>query len=320
MVVTNNGDVPLRLAADGRLLSLEIKPKVDADAEASAKKKRKLLLRSTICRLPAELRPSDVIDDRAVVLAPGARYEEVVSPALYCFDDGGSKALIAGAEVVAHFGFPESGKLGKSGLPKRPLVVEPASKAPTVSGLKEVVSLPFVLPAATPTPAPSDSPAAAETNDPNGPSIELLAPSRVDTPNERTVAMTFTVRNGGGRAVPLHIRRDNLVIDLDGPDGSAHCGYPATGRSVAKDLFTTLGAGAARTFDVWIGEMCPDVVFDRPGLYRLRASLAFPNSSDGYSLKAWTQTVSAKEPILVRVREGRLPFYSSPPQILGGAH
>jgi hypothetical protein len=159
---------------------------------------------------------------------------------------------------------------------------------------------------------------AQETNDPNGPKIELAAPARIDTPNERTVSMTLTVRNTGGRGVPLHIRRDNLVIDLDGPDGSAHCGSPAMKRAVAKDLFSTLGAGAAKSVDVWVGEMCPDVVFDRPGLYRLRASLAFPSSGEGYSFKPWTQTVTAKETILVRVREGRLPFYSSPPQVLGG--
>jgi hypothetical protein len=319
MVVTNQGDVPVRVAADGRLLALEIKPKEDAQADPPAKKKRKLPPRSTICRLPAELRPADVTDERAVVLEPGARYEEVVSPALYCFDEPGSKSLVAGAEVVAHFGFPDFGKAAKRAAPRPPWVVEPATKAPTVTALKELLSAPFVLPAATPA---STSPAAGttESNDPNGPKIELVAPSRVDTPNERTVAMTFTVKNGGGRAVPLHIRRDNLVIDLDGPDGSAHCGFPAMRRGVAKDLFTTLAAGAAKTFDIWVGEICPDVVFDRPGLYRLRASLAFPSSGEAYSLKAWTQTITAKEPILVRVREGRLPFYSSPPQVLGGAH
>jgi hypothetical protein len=319
MVVTNQGDVPVRLAADGRLLALEIKPKPEAEAaESPAKKKHKPPARSTMCRLPAELRPSEATDDRAVVLGPGARYEEVVSPALYCFDDAGSKALVAGAEVVAHFGFPESAKPSKR-PPKPPWVVEPATKVPTVSGLKELTSLPFVLPAASPVTA-APAPGGPESNDPNGPKIQLEVPLRVDTPNERTVAMTFTVRNGGGRAVPLHIRRDNLMIDLDGPDGSAHCGFPAARRGVAKDLFTTLGAGAAQTFDIWVGEICPDVVFDRPGLYRLRASLAFPSSGEAYSLKAWTQTVTAKEPILVRVREGRLPFYSSPPQILGGSH
>jgi len=317
MVVTNQGDVPVRFAADGRLLALEIQPKQD-EAETPTTKKRKAAPRSTICKLPPELRPSGVIDDRAVVLGPGARYEEVVSPALYCFSDAGTKALVAGAEVTARLGFPGATKGAKNATPRAPLIVEPAVKDPTVSGLKELVSLPFVLPAPTASTAAASTTQA--TNDPNGPKIELEVPARVDTPNERTVSMTLIVRNAGGRSVPLHIRRDNLVIDLDGPDGSAHCGIPATKRGVAKDLFSTLAAGASKSVDVWVGEICPDVVFDRPGLYRLRASLAFPSSGEAYSLKAWTQTVTAKEPTLVRVREGRLPFYTSPPQVFGGAH
>jgi len=317
MVVTNQGDVPVRFAADGRLLSLEIQPKQDAEAEAPTKK-RKPAPKATVCKLPPELRPSGVVDERAVVLGPGARYEEVVSPALYCFNDAAGKALVAGAEVTARLGFSESAKASKR-PPLPPLVVEPAVRDPKVSGLKELVSQPFVLPASPPS-STAAPPSTQETNDPNGPKIELLGPMRIDTPNERTVAMTFTVKNSGSRSVPLHIRRDNLLIDLDGPDGSAHCGSPASKRGVAKDLFTSLGAGAAKTVDVWVGELCPDVVFDRPGLYRLHAALTFPNSGEAISVKAWTQMVTAKEPILVRVREGRLPFYASPPQVLGGSH
>jgi hypothetical protein len=60
-------------------------------------------------------------------------------------------------------------------------------------------------------------------------------------------------------------------------------------------------------------------VFDRPGLYRIWPSLAFPTSSGPSPVKAWTDTISTKEPVLVRVREGRLPFYSSPPQVFGAS-
>ena len=261
-------------------------PKQDAEAEPPAKK-RKLPPKPTVCKLPSELRPSGVVDERAVILAPGARYEEVVSPALYCFSDVATKALVTGAEVTAGCGFSETKKAPK-GPPRPPLVVEPAVRDPKVSGLKELVSLPFVLPAPLPS-SPTLAASTQETNDPNGPKIELVGPGRIDTPNERTVAMTFTVKNSGGRAVPLHIRRDNLLIDLDGPNGSAHCGAPASKRGVAKDLFTSLGAGAAKTVDVWVGELCPDVVFDRPGLYRLHAALTFPNTGEAISLKAWTR-------------------------------
>src|SRR5260221_10259076 len=119
MVVTNRGDVPVRFAADGRLLALEIQPKADDEAETTSKKRK--APRPTICRLPPELRPSGVVDDRAVVLGPGARYEEVVSPSLYCFSNAGAKALEAGAEVTAHLGFPED-KRAKNGPPRAPLI------------------------------------------------------------------------------------------------------------------------------------------------------------------------------------------------------
>ena len=148
--------------------------------------------------------------------------------------------------------------------------------------------------------------------------MELTGPARVDTPNELTVGMTLKVKNVGGRPAALHIRRDNMMFDIDGPSGSAHCGQPAEQRGVPRDAFAPLSPGASRTVDVWVGEMCSDAVFDRPGLYRVVASLAFPTSSQIAAPKAWTRTVNAEEAVLVRVRAGRLPFYSSPPEVLGG--
>jgi hypothetical protein len=317
MVVTNHADVPVRLAADGRLLSLEIQPQDEPAVDPRAKKRK--APRPVVCKLPPELRPEGVSDERALILRPGSRYEEVINPALYCFDGAGAKAFVPGATVIAHLGFaPSTSRAAKDKTPRAPFVVEPTVPSSTTSGAKEIVAAPFVLPAASPLPPLAGGPS-RDPNDPNAPRLELLAPARIDTPNEITVPMTFGVHNAGGRPVPLHIRRDNLVIDLDGPSGSAHCGTPTLGRAVPRDLFSTLGAGETKSFDVWVGEMCPDVVFDRPGLYRLRASLAFPNMTDGSPLKAWSQTVTAKDLVLVRVREGRLPFYTSPPQALGDA-
>src|SRR6185295_3199288 len=102
MMVTNQGAVPVRFAADGRLLSLEV-PKPE-DPYATGKKKTKAPP-PILCKLPAELRPSGVVEDRAVILGPGARYEEVFSPALYCFSEAVAKGLVAGAQVTAKLGF-----------------------------------------------------------------------------------------------------------------------------------------------------------------------------------------------------------------------
>jgi hypothetical protein len=315
MVVTNQGDVPVRFAADGRLLTLEI-PKAEDPYAPSTKKKAKAPP-PVVCRLPAELRPTGVVEDRAVVLEPGARYEEVISPALYCFGDALAKALVPGATVTAKLGFPPrpAQAARKNAAPAPPFVVEPAVRNPTVSAVKELSSEPFVLPAA----APMGGPAAESqpNDDPRAPRIELLAPTHIDTLNELTVGMTLTVKNTGGRPATMNVRRDNLMFDVDGPSESAHCGQPAERRRVPQESFASLGPGATRTLDVWVGEMCSDVVFDRPGLYRVWPSLAFPNSTNPSTIKVWSETVSSKEPVLVRVREGRLPFYPSPPQVFG---
>ena len=261
------------------------------------------------------MRPAGVSDDRAVILRPGARYEEVVSPALYCFGNLEAAALVAGSEVTAHLGFapptPRKGKIPKL-LP--PFIAEPTGVSPAIVARKELVrALSCSRRGAHET--PTNQTAKLDAGEPN---IEMFVPQRVDTPNERTVGMTVSLKNTGKRPAQVHLRRDNVIFDVDGPDGSTRCGQPTSFRTVPADMFSTLLPNSSRSIDVWIGEMCPDVVFDRPGLYRVRAWVSFPNGSELRSLKSWTQTVVAKDPILIRVREGRLPFYSTPPQVLGG--
>jgi hypothetical protein len=315
MVVTNNGDVPVRFAADGRLLSFEM-PKPEDPYEGSTKKKKANQPAPVVCKLPPDLRPTGVVENRAVLLGPGARYEEVVSPAFYCFSDASVKALVPGATITAKLGFdvPKT-HARKNAAPSAPFVVEPAVLNASVSAQKELVSEPFVLAAPASTVRTSET--APPGDDPGAPRMELSAPARVDTASELTVGMTLKLKNVGGRPAALHVRRDNMMFDIDGPNGSAHCGQPAEQRGVPRDAFAPLSPGASRTVDVWVGEMCSDAVFDRPGLYRVRPSLAFPIASDFPTMRVWTDTVTTQDPVLVRVREGRLPFYASPPQVFG---
>jgi len=251
------------------------------------------------------------------VLGPGGRYEEVVSPVLYCFAESEAKALVPGARVTAKLGFPDAAKGTAKTAPRPPFLAEPAVLSPPVAAAKEIVSPRFVV--AAPPPAATPSLETEESSDdPNGPKLELTGPARVDSSDEKTVATTFTVKNVGRRDVRLHARRDNLLFDIDGPDGSSHCGLPTSRRGVPRELVDSLAPGASRSIEVWIGEMCPNMVFDRPGLYRVRAGLAFPAAPSPDGQQAWTQTVVTKEPLLVRIRQGRLPFFTSPPQVFGG--
>jgi hypothetical protein len=320
MVVTNDGDVPLRFDADGRLLTFEIEAPPDEDSVEPYGKARTLKKKtppSAICRLPTELRPAMVAEDRAVVVPPGARYEEVISPALYCFGETEAKALVPGARVTAKLGFPSPGTTSAKAAPRPPFIAEAATIGAPTTPVKELVSTPFTVTGAPP-PATTSAASEPSAEDPNGPRLDFSATSRVDSVDEKAIALKLTVKNVGGRPVPLHVRRDNLVFDVDGPDGSAHCGYPSSRRAVPRDGIDSLAPGSTRSLDVWVGEMCPVNVFDRPGLYRIRAGLTFPASATSDAAGAWKRTIVTGEPILVRVRQGRLPFYTSPPQILGG--
>jgi hypothetical protein len=322
MVVTNDGETPLRFAADGRLLSFEIEPPEDAGTDQPYGKPgvKKKTPAPVVCKLPSELRPAGVVDDRAVVLGPGTRYEEVVSPALYCFSDSESKALVPGARVTAKLGFPDPSRGASKAPPRGPFIAEPAVISPAVTAIKEIVAQRIILGASSSGMGGADTASSEPGDDPNGPRIELFSSGRVDSSDEKTVNTSITVKNTGHREVRLHVRRDNLLFDVDGPDGSTHCGAPSARRAVPRELYESLSAGASRSLDVWIGEMCPNMAFDRPGLYRVRAGLAFPASPAGAGVSAWTRTVVTKEPILVRIRQGRLPFFASPPQIFGGSN
>jgi hypothetical protein len=189
-----------------------------------------------------------------------------------------------------------------------------------VSPLKELATAPFTLSRAA---GGSDDAIRSDVEAPSGddraPHLVLSAPARLDADNELTVGISFTVKNTGERPAMVHIRRDNLLFDVDGPDGPSHCGVPASRRRVPQELFSVLRPAAAQGLDVWVGEMCPDVVFDRPGLYRVWPTLTFPNTTDTRAVQNWSTPLRTQEPILVRILRGRLPFYAEPPRARGGA-
>ena len=96
MRLTNQGDVPVSVAADARLLTLEV-------TERSGHKPVR-------CELPADMRPADEAE-RALVLPPKRSYVESFEPRLYCFGVHETPALTPGATVVRR---PLGGESGKS--------------------------------------------------------------------------------------------------------------------------------------------------------------------------------------------------------------
>ncbi|WP_437870069.1 hypothetical protein [Sorangium sp. So ce363] len=84
--IDNEGERPMRIPADVRLLRLEVD---------TLNKRAKKTVR---CAAPAGLKPSGFPERRALLLAPGQSYMEHFDPRLLCF--GKDEAALAGGSVV----------------------------------------------------------------------------------------------------------------------------------------------------------------------------------------------------------------------------
>lgn len=309
LVATNTGEEPLRFAADARLLSLEVTP----PAPASSTTRRAKAPKRVTCSLPSALRPEGVAHDRGVLLLPGARWEEVFAPSLYCFEKAGREALVSGATVVAKLGFPSA---SRTKTPSAPFVAEPTRLDASVTAIKEIASEPFVLGAGDepqPTPSPSEPPQGA---DPKAPRLAVTTPSHLDAANAANVVVSTSVRNVGMRSMLVHLRRDQLFFDVEGPTGLYRCGPEEAERAVPRDFFTTLKANGTRSFSVRLVEICPHGTFARPGLYRIRAGIAVRDGGADPRWGAYEGITVAKDPTLVRVRAGDGPFYLTHPHVI----
>jgi hypothetical protein len=320
MVVTNTGAEVVRLAADGRLLRLEVRPPVDADAEPAPKKGKKAKKdRSVDCRAPASLRPTAVDDDRAAALPPGARYEEWVDPALFCFEKEQREALVPGATVVAKLGFlPTAPKRGRPQKQTPPYVAEPTSATTAVAPVKEIAAPAFTVPEPPAQAAPAAPRAATTDTDPGAPKIEISAPRWVDSEAARSLSYSVTISNTGKRPALAHIRSENLSFDVDGPGGPAECRLWDGQRTLVRDFFRTLAPGGRDSMTILLAEVCPDNLFAAPGIYKVTARITLSDEPGRSPVRALAGNAVAAQPSLVRVRAGSRSFYQQPPQVLTG--
>ncbi len=190
LTLRNEGEVPVRLLADARLLWLEV---VDAPTPPDPKAKKPPKPRGytrgklPICRAPAELRPEGEIAQRVLLLRPGEGYEEDIDPMLLCGAGKTMAALRPGALVYPHYGYaPPTGKPKKGALPPPPYVVdslhEPRDLVParSIEGDGGVYFSDYVPPAPAPAPSlPMASSAAPVASGPPGmvmPAASATAP------------------------------------------------------------------------------------------------------------------------------------------------
>ncbi len=281
--MTNAGDVPVAIAADARVLSLEITPRGER--------------KPTRCELPADMRPADNLD-RALVLAPGRSYTEAFEPRLYCFGERGLGALVPGAIVVARLGWPPTSRDGT-----RQAVWPLEGVEPARSSLPSLVSAPVALyDDPTPTPTAVATPSAQDAEPAN---LHLRGSRSVDADSLESISVNVTLRNDGARPVCVRFRPDTLRFEVTTSAGTARCPWPVPPSAAMREALTTLRPGGSDTLSVLVSAYCPRQLFATPGLVVLRPELDTRKAGgEALDVRTFSGEVIATTPVVVRLHHG----------------
>jgi hypothetical protein len=275
--LTNDGDVPVSIAADARLVTLDV-------IERSAR-------RPVHCELPADMRPADDLE-RALVVPPKKSYVESFEPRVYCFSAAAQDALAGGSIVIAHLGWKATGT-------KPPFEVWPIDGVePIVAPLHSVSSPPIALPD-DPTPAPVDPLPAGSAR------LQLVGARVVEGTSPTRVEIPVTLHNEGSRAVTVRFRPETLAFEVVGQTGVTDCGWPTPPTAAIRELFTTVPSGGSTTLSVLLGAYCAGHVFDNPGLLVVRPRVDTRKASgDSIGVRSFEGVVVATRPTVVRLHSG----------------
>ncbi|WP_437736015.1 hypothetical protein [Sorangium sp. So ce1335] len=362
--IDNEGERPMRIPADVRLLRLEID---------TPNKRTKKTVR---CAAPTGLKPSGFPERRALLLAPGQSYMEHFDPRLLCF--GKDEAALAGGSVVrTWYGWGPPPRWSRK-APSPPFAAEstddPAAFAPAQGVAAPTIVLSYDLPskneaegepdgaeapsppgdkqaqpsttaaqpsgdkAAQPSgdkaalssadrpagavaaqPAPSSSDRGAGSSgepivDANAPRLELTSAPWSDAASPRSIVVRVSARNAGRRPMTVAIRPRMFEFHVAGPNGTAVCeASPPTG-AIPRDMYRTLKPGASVDVSILLREVCPADTFAREGLYEVTATLHANEPGTGLGIDAYTASVAAKAPTLLRVKSAPEPFYAAAPR------
>ena len=187
MRIDNEGDKPLRIPADVRLLRFEIEPEPylapTEPTEPRPKKwaKARPPTKPTVCKIPAPLRPDGFPEKSALLLRPGESHVESFDPRLFCFGKDTAARLVGGAVVRTRFGWEASKKPARS--PKKkpdtgPFVVEGTTFPPEVMPLRELTAPTMVLrfsPAKLPASDARDAEPTADPTEPDAKAADIKA-------------------------------------------------------------------------------------------------------------------------------------------------
>ncbi|KYF62039.1 hypothetical protein BE11_34975, partial [Sorangium cellulosum] len=370
--IDNQGERPMRIPADVRLLRLEID---------TLNKRTKKTVR---CAAPAGLKPSGFPERRALLLAPGQSYMEHFDPRLLCF--GKDEAALAGGSVVrTWYGWGPPPKWSRK-APAPPFAAEstdaPPAFAPAPGLAAPTIVLSYDLPskkeaagdqpdgaeppprsggeqaqpsAAAAQPAgdkaaqpqgdkqaqpsaaaaqpPADRPAGAGAGQPapssndrgagssvepivdaNAPRLELRSDPFSDAASPRSIVVRVSAKNAGKRPMTVAIRPRMLEFHVAGPNGTTVCAASPPTEAIPRDLFRTLKPGASADVSLLLREVCPADTFAREGLYEVTATLHANEPGTGLGIDAYTATIAADTPTLLRVKSAPEPFYVAAPR------
>jgi hypothetical protein len=300
MKVENTGDVPVRLTADARLLAL------DVTAPGS---------KTTVhCSLPAEMRPTNDVD-RALILPPKRSYSETFDPRLYCFGNQEAAALVPGAAVAAHLGWPS-----KPPARTPPFEVSPIEGVePLVLAMKELSTPPWTIPLDPPRPADTavvTSPATQGTADAFPVKLRLVSTTRLDVGRAFEIPVTVTVSNEGVRPVTFLFRPETVNFEVLGPQGAEECRWPQHVTAPSRDVLTTLAPKGKAALTVLLTSACTGKTFDQAGLLIVRPHLDTREvGTRELGVHAFEGEIISEKVTVIRLREGRVTPQVTRPQL-----
>ena len=314
--VANTGAVPLKVIADARLLSFDVTPPASAIAtDAPARTKPRTRAPRTVhCALPADMRPR-TDDDRTLVIPPARAYAEKFDPRIFCFGSGAAAALVAGATVVAHLGWPVVVRRGSAPRLAPPYAATPIDGIePAVAAAKEIVASPVEI--GTP-PAATKPEAAARP-------LSISTPAYLDTERAGDVSIGVTVANVSGATHSFLFRPETLAFEVTGPTGigvtdpspTVRCASGIDPGTSIREVFTTLTPRGRTSIGLLLKGFCPEETFDHAGLYLVRARLDTRGASGAeVGLRTFDGEVSSDKVTAIRIRREVMPFPSRRPTL-----
>lgn len=323
--IENTGDVPVRIAADPRLLVLEVTPPAGFVDETATKPKAKAGAappkaeepKPVRCILPSDARPT-TDEGRDLVIPSKRSWSVAIDPLLYCFGAHERTRLVAGATVKPHFGWPapvpKPGARPKAVVapPAPPFVAAPVGAAiGRIAPAKELEGATFTL--ADSTPGSSRPPAATS---PTSGGLVVSVPDTMDVAKGTEISTTVTITNEGDKAAVVLARPEMLRFSVATPAGSVACGTTRLVASPIRELYSTVGVKGRTSITVLLTAVCPADTFDEAGIYRVTPVLDTSGASGReVGLKTWDGIAEGRIPMLLRVRSARRPAQATRPAL-----